>query len=157
MNGNVMPLVGISDIDEAMFTKACKPNPATRPARRQQHEMVALLQQTQHGAHHDAGEDQDDEGTEEQAEFLTRHRENEIRPRIRQILLHLPLARPAPEHPAIAERGERGQRLIGGVLGRVEEQHHAGMHMADEQERGDEGDHHRNRRQPDPFQSIPSR
>ena len=137
MNGKVMPLVGISESDDAMFTNACSPNPTISPPAASTHKQIRLRQQPHHRAHHDRGEHQNDEAAEKQPELLARHGKHEIRARIRQIMLHLPLARPEPEHPAIAEGGKCRQRLIGGSVGRMQEQHHARMHMGDEQERAD--------------------
>ena len=106
-----------------MLTNACRPKPVTRPVQRQHDEQVLLLQQPQQAAQHDEGEHADDDQADDHAEFLAGDGEDEVGMRVGQHVLDAALARAAAEQPAVAERLQRGVRLIvaaGAVAGMQE-------------------------------------
>ena len=112
----------------------------SRPVGRQQDEAVVVALSRGQAAHHDEGEQRDEERGRRSAQLLAGHSEDEVGVGVGQHVLHRALARAAAEQPAILEGFERAVDLIGVAGGRIEEAVDAAGDVGNEEIGADQAD-----------------
>ena len=93
MNGSVMPLAGIRCRLTAMLMADCSAEQDGKAGGGKARERLVVAQRARQRAHDDEGEQRDQHQAEHDAEFLRRHREDEIGVALRQHALDGALAR----------------------------------------------------------------